>query len=185
MTRFHHPDCRLLVATLLLTAAVGATPADTAADTAVATAAAARADVDATGSEDERAAVIAAVEAFFEAMRTRDVAAWRELLTADGASYRLTPAPDGGWVATRRGNDDTIAGLAAASQRWDERMFDPTVLVHGPMAVVWAPYVFEVDGEFSHCGVDSFSLLELDGRWRLGDAMWTVEHEGCEALLPE
>ncbi|MGH7572979.1 MAG: nuclear transport factor 2 family protein, partial [Gemmatimonadota bacterium] len=57
---------------------------------------------------------------------------------------------------------------------------NPTVLVHPPIAVVWAPYDFHVEGVFSHCGIDLFEMLEIDGEWKMTNASWTVETEGCE-----
>jgi|APFre7841882724_1041349.scaffolds.fasta_scaffold63712_2 hypothetical protein len=35
-----------------------------------------------------------------------------------------------------------------------ERYWSPTVLVRGPIAVVWAPYEFWEDGMTSHCDVE-------------------------------
>ena len=62
--------------------------------------------------------------------------------------------------------------------------WEPTVLIRGPIAVVWAPYEFRRDGKVSHCGVDVFNMLKVDGRWLIGNAMWTVEPEACDELKP-
>ncbi len=70
------------------------------------------------------------------------------------------------------------------SPRIVERYWDPTVLVRGPIAVVWAPYMLWSDGVKSHCGVDVFEMLRIDGEWRIGNAMWTIEPDGCESLRP-
>jgi hypothetical protein len=40
------------------------------------------------------------------------------------------------------------------------------------------------DGMTSHCGVDVFDFVKLDGEWRLSNSMWTVEPGACEALRP-
>jgi hypothetical protein len=53
------------------------------------------------------------------------------------------------------------------------------VLVNDLMAVFWAPYDFYIDGEFSHCGVDVFDLIKLDGQWKLANSMYTVISSGC------
>ncbi len=66
-----------------------------------------------------------------------------------------------------------------------ERYWSPTVLVRGPVAMVWAPYEFKVDGKVSHCGVDVFDFVKVDGSWRLANAMWTVEPEACDTLRPK
>lgn len=58
------------------------------------------------------------------------------------------------------------------------------MLVRGQIAVVWAPYEFWIDGKTSHCGVDVFDLVEVDGAWRVANMMWTVEPNACDALRP-
>jgi len=50
-------------------------------------------------------------------------------------------------------------------------------MVHEGIAVVWTPYEFHVNGEFSHCGVDAFSLVRIDGQWKIAGIVYTVERE--------
>jgi hypothetical protein len=60
-------------------------------------------------------------------------------------------------------------------------MWDPLVLVHGRIAVVWAPYDFHINGEFSHCGVDAFTLIKTENGWQIAGAAYTIEPKGCAA----
>ncbi len=48
----------------------------------------------------------------------------------------------------------------ATEQVYRERYWSPTVLIRGPMALVWAPYEFQIDGKISHCGIDAFVLFQ-------------------------
>lgn len=45
-------------------------------------------------------------------------------------------------------------------------------------------YEYWIDGTTNHCGIDSFDMVKVDGRWRVANAMWTVEPEGCPELRP-
>lgn len=65
-----------------------------------------------------------------------------------------------------------------------ERYWSPTVLIRGGIAVVWAPYEYWIDGETSHCGVDVFNFVKIDGAWRVSNSMWTVEPNACAELRP-
>jgi Putative lumazine-binding len=49
----------------------------------------------------------------------------------------------------------------------DERIVFETVKVDGPLAMVWAPYQFWYKGKFSHCGVDVFQLVRMQGEWKI------------------
>jgi hypothetical protein len=66
-----------------------------------------------------------------------------------------------------------------------ERYWSPEVRIRGGIAVVWAPYEFRIDGETSHCGVDVFDFVKIDGEWRVSNAMWTVEPDACDELRPD
>ena len=62
----------------------------------------------------------------------------------------------------------------------DERIEFETVKVHGQLAIVWTPYKFYYKGKFSHCGVNSFQLVNLNGQWKIQYLIDTREKEGCE-----
>jgi hypothetical protein len=70
----------------------------------------------------------------------------------------------------------------ASDQSYRERYWSPTVLIRGPMALVWAPYEFQIDGRTSHCGIDVFSFSRMDGVWKVSNSMWTVEPGACAEL---
>jgi hypothetical protein len=62
-----------------------------------------------------------------------------------------------------------------------ERGFEPTVLVSGPIAMVWYPYDFYRDGAWSHCGVDIFNLVRTNAGWRITTLMYNVQQPpACE-----
>lgn len=56
-----------------------------------------------------------------------------------------------------------------------ERGYRPEVRVQGPIAVVWYPYDLYIDGKWSHCGIDVFTLLKHAGRWRIATMAWSAE----------
>jgi hypothetical protein len=56
-----------------------------------------------------------------------------------------------------------------------ERGFDPTVLISGTVAMTWYPYDIYIDGAWSHCGVDVFSMVRTDDGWRIASMTWSTE----------
>jgi len=54
-----------------------------------------------------------------------------------------------------------------AEQKWDERLMDYKVQIDGNLAHVWTPYEFWVNGEFSHCGANAFTLAKSDDGWKI------------------
>lgn len=128
----------------------------------------------------ETAAVLDVVDSFMRAIATNDVAALAAL-RLDGA-LNIVEAPDGagGTRVTRRPFDAS----RYRTGNFLERYWDPIVHVRGSLAVVWAPYEFLRDGKTTHCGIDSFEMVRQDGRWRIGNIMWTVEPDACSRLRP-
>jgi Putative lumazine-binding len=47
----------------------------------------------------------------------------------------------------------------------EERIHDPLIRVDHDLAMVWAPFVFLVDGKPDHCGTDLFNVVQSNGKW--------------------
>ena len=116
----------------------------------------------------ERAAVLAVMDAYMHEISANDLAAMDARQTPEGMTYRHVAREDGGWD----------------EHRYRERYWSPTVMIRGAMALVWAPYEFQIDGATSHCGVDVFSFAKVDGEWKVSNSMWTVEPNACAELRP-
>ena len=56
-----------------------------------------------------------------------------------------------------------------------ERGFGATARVQDRLAQVWVPYDLYRGKEWSHCGVDAFTLLKIEGRWRVASLIFTIE----------
>lgn len=122
--------------------------------------------------------VLAAVQALFDAMAARDSAATADILIGDGV-YFAAGVRDGGPVHGVASQADFPAQVAAQPAPLIERMWDATVLVHDPIAIVWTPYDFHFGEEFSHCGVDAFSLVRTPEGWKIAGIVFTRETEDC------
>lgn len=118
----------------------------------------------------------AAVQATFDALKAHDAAAFKALLL-----------PEATFLAVREDGKPTVTGvdkfaehLTASKDAWLERMWNPKVLEHGPIAIVWADYDFHLNGKFHHCGIDSVSLVKTADGWKILSIAYTAETAGCE-----
>lgn len=132
----------------------------------------------------DEAAVLAVVDQFMTAISTNDLELMASVQLPDGMTYRAGPAEGGGVQVVGRPNSYWVQPERADGRARIERYWSPTVLVRGHIAVVWTPYEFWLDGKRSHCGIDTFDLVKMDGSWRVANAMWTVEPDGCASLDP-
>jgi hypothetical protein len=131
----------------------------------------------AAAGQDE-ASALAAVEQVFEGMRTADADMVRSVFATD-ARFAMLGSPDEPGAVRVQGVEGWISAIADSDGRWDEQVYDLEVRVDGPMASVWAPYTFYLDGEISHCGINSIELLHDAEGWKVTQISDTRRREGC------
>ncbi len=121
---------------------------------------------------------LAAVDGLFEAMAVHDTHRARQLILP-GAQF-IVVRPDG--TSVLRDDAGFIESLAQRPESvLRERMWNHQVLVDGPMAQVWGPYDFHIDGTFSHCGVNTIGLVRGADGWRVAAVSYTMRKDDCGA----
>jgi len=129
----------------------------------------------------ERTAILAQLDRFFVAMSAHDPKTWSEIFVEGSLARSQNLGPDGKATLRLGSIGDMVAHLAGGPDM-QEGVWTPTVLIRGPMAVVWAPYEFKLAGKSHHCGIDVFDFLKVDGVWKMSNAMWTSEPAACAEL---
>ena len=127
----------------------------------------------------DRAAVVGVAEALLRALSTRDTAALRPLVHPD---ITLRSIGDPAGPRTSVSTQDAAAffrTLPVGRERLLERLWAPTAYAFGPIVEVHAPYDFYIDGRFSHCGTDVFTLVKPGDRWLVSQIAYTVQRTGC------
>lgn len=66
------------------------------------------------------------------------------------------------------------------STKFKEELHDYTIKINGMIANVSMPYIFYVNGELSHCGVNTFQLMKTKGDWKIIYLVDTRSKLGCE-----
>ena len=72
---------------------------------------------------------------------------------------------------------DEIATLQKGDA--DERITYDVVRTDGALAIAWTPYNFYYKGQFSHCGVDSYQLVRINGEWKIQYLIDTRRKQSC------
>jgi len=127
-------------------------------------------------------AVMAVVDSAMAAINVGDMAALSNLMTDSGQVYA---------AQDRRGvpgfSMRTAAAQRATGRRGPivERGFSPEVRVAGTFASVWLPYDLWIDGKWSHCGVDHFTLVQVGGTWRIANLTYSIEQPPACRLHPD
>lgn len=132
-------------------------------------------------SAADRAAVIAAVQSLFDAMRTRDTVALRAGFTPTAQLISLRAVPGAPTRHQAMPLSAFIASIGRPGEELVERMWNPRVEVAGDIATLWAPYDFRIGNAFSHCGHDAVHLVRTPDGWKIAALTYTVVTTGCVA----
>jgi len=122
--------------------------------------------------------VVEVAQTFLSALSAADTATLAGLLAPEAMIYSVR---EGGSGPSLRAVTRTafLESLGGEDQEFLERMWDPTVQIQGRVAMVWTPYDFHVNGEFSHCGTDVFTMLQGAEGWQVASITYNVVREGC------
>jgi hypothetical protein len=121
---------------------------------------------------------LAAVEQIFEGMRTADADKVRALF-APHARFAMLDARSEPLTTRVQSVEGWLSAIGESGGSWDEQVYDVEARVDGPMASVWAPYTFYLDGRISHCGINSIELLHDADGWKVTQISDTRRPEGC------
>jgi hypothetical protein len=61
----------------------------------------------------------------------------------------------------------------------EERLTGWQCLIDAGVAAVWTPYEFYYEGKFSHCGVDSWQMMKVQGEWKITQLTDTRRKTNC------
>ena len=128
---------------------------------------------------NERNNVLEVVNKFFQVLETGDTELARDILLENGSNFSVREVGES-FIIKFTQYKTLIDSLPKTKGKYKEVITDPEVLIHLNIAVVWAKYKFYIDGKFSHCGVDSFSLIRDKGKWKIASIIYTVEKTGCK-----
>ena len=109
------------------------------------------------------------VDTFFEGLHTtdtlkiqsvcdRDIKLQSVRLNTDGSARLVTDEPEKFYKS--------IASIPK-EMKVEEKLLDYKIQIDGPMAHVWTPYEFYINGRLSHKGVNSFQLYNDNGIWKI------------------
>ncbi len=132
-----------------------------------------------TTGDDERA-VLDVVTRLFDGMREKDEALLTSVFHDEARLHTAGADAEGQPRVTSSEIGSFIAGVLRAEAHLDEVTFDEVVLVDGNLATAWTPYNLFVDGEFSHCGVDAFTMVRTVDGWRILQLVDTRTRTGCD-----
>lgn len=132
-------------------------------------------------AQSEEEAVKAVIVSLFDGMRAKNADQVSAAFTPEAIMNTVIAKPEGSEVGSNSVADfaKRISTTPAETQL-DERILDYQIKVDGTLASAWTPYRFYVNGDFSHCGVNSFQLVKTAQGWKIVYIIDTRRKEPCK-----
>ena len=120
------------------------------------------------------------IDQLFTAMKGADAAGIQAVFADSALLQTIARTREGGFVV----KNEPIPGFVASIGKLprgaaDERIRYETIKIDGPLAAVWTPYQFYYNGQFSHCGVNSFQLVRMGSSWKIQYIIDTRRKDDC------
>ena len=119
--------------------------------------------------------VLATIEKCFDGMAEHDALKLADVMLPEACITRIAYAGSMDVQVVSITGATFIEELAGKSVEFRERIWDAQVLMGESIATVRAPYDFHVGSEYSHCGVDHFTLVRTGQGWKIQGIAYTVE----------
>lgn len=130
---------------------------------------------------DETIKVKAIIDTFFEGFHKQDSLIIMQVISNDIIMQSIGKDRKGQIKIRNEKFDDFLKSVLSIPEdkKFEEKLLDYIIKVDGNMANVWMPYEFWINGEISHCGVNSFQLFNDNGRWKIIYIIDTRRKTGC------
>lgn len=124
--------------------------------------------------------LIATISSFFDAMRARDTTGLRALFYPEATMFTIATDSTGKAVHIRGDVERYLKAVGTPNENTlDERIYSYQVRVDGALGSVLTDYAFYLGENFSHCGLNNFTLIETEAGWKITSVTDTRRREGC------
>lgn len=132
-------------------------------------------------AQQENEAIKKTIQTFFEGMGNADTLVMKNTLDSSCFLYSIINKRDGSTIV----EEETVAAFFQQVQglkghQADEQLLSYDIKTDGAMAIAWTPYKFYFNGQFSHCGVNVFTLVKRKNDWKIMGITDTRRKQGCD-----
>lgn len=133
------------------------------------------------GQSEEEIKVQKTIDAFFESFHAQDSVGMKNAVTPEIILQTIGQDKEGKTILRTANFENLVNSIVSIpdSISFQEKLKGYSIHQDGIMAHAWTPYEFWLNGELSHCGVNSFQLLKENGTWKIIYLIDTRKRKGC------
>lgn len=119
------------------------------------------------------------LDSFFSELENQDTVKFQALFTDDAQVWSAEQTKDSVKYGMRNVRDFNIYNPERVIH---EKPFRYDITSHEYIASAWVPYTLSVNEDFSHCGIDVFTLYKTTKGWKIINISFTMEPNGCDEV---
>jgi hypothetical protein len=132
-------------------------------------------------AQNEETLVKNTINQLFDGMRQSDTSLIRSAFAPDATMQTIVKNSEGQIQVRTDGVDGFVRQVGQPHKDiYDERITFDMIRIDGELAIAWTPYKFYVGETFSHCGVNAFQMVKLNGIWKILNIIDTRRKENCD-----
>lgn len=132
-------------------------------------------------AQNDEATIQQTINKLFDGMRQSDTAMIRSAFASQAILQTVVKNREGQVSVRSESLDLFIASISKPhNEVYDERIEFDLIKIDADLAIAWTPYKFYVGNTFSHCGVDSYQLVKINGKWKIQYLIDTRRKENCD-----
>jgi len=120
------------------------------------------------------------IHQFFESLNKQDTVLYKKTLFLEGQVWSINNTQEPRSYSMRFFRDDLKTFVP--KEVLEEIPVSYDIKIHDGIAMAWVPYEFRINGKFTHCGIDIFTLTKTNEGWKIINASYTKNLEGCSEL---
>lgn len=136
------------------------------------------------GESTDKKAIKKVIETFFEGLHKGDSALIKTTMHNSIKIQTTATNREGKKMLKTETKEQLLINIARKKPQdtYLEKLLSYTIKVDGNLASVWTPYEFYYNGNFSHCGANSFQLFNNNGTWEIIYLVDMRRRQNCDAL---
>lgn len=124
------------------------------------------------------------IDTFFEGLHKGDSTFIKKTLHNDIKIQTTSTDKEGNKILKTDSRQKLLTSIANKNPEhiYLEKLLSYDIKIDGNLASVWTPYEFYFNGNFSHCGANSFQLFNNNGKWQITYLIDMRRRDDCMVL---
>ncbi len=131
-------------------------------------------------AQSDSIAIVKTIQVFFNGMESYDTVKINTTIDSSIFLYSIMKNKNEESILTNETKQEFYRQIISLKgKNYQEKIVSYEIKQDANMAIVWAPYEFIFEGNFSHCGVNVFTMIKSRETWKILGITDTRRKKGC------